>query len=314
MITEVIPLGTASATPAAGRHLSATALRREGRVLLFDCGEGTQYRLLEADLNRARVDAIFVTHFHGDHFYGLMGLISTMAILGRSDPLTVVGPARIEAILRSLPGLANDWLPFETRFVELAEDFDHSVVYEVPGFTVEARPLDHRVFCVGYRFEERDRPGHLYPEKAEALGVTDYAHFRALKAGEPVTLPDGRTVEPGEVVGPARPGISFAYVADTVPCAGGRALAREADLLYHEATFTEELADRADETGHSTARGAATVARDARAQRLLLGHFSARYGDPSPLVDEARAVFENTEAAQELKRYALDPRDKEPGA
>ncbi len=283
MQTKIIPLGTASAHPAHGRHLPALALRRKGRVLLFDCGEGAQLRLTEAGLNRARIDAIFITHFHGDHFYGLMGLLSTLGILEREAPLTVAGPARIEAILRALPGLENEWLPFDVHYVELDEGFAHATVYETDELFVEARPVEHRVFCIGYRFEEKPRPGHLDGEAARARGVTDYAHFRRLKRGGAVTPEGGRTVRPEEVIGPEQPGASFAYVTDTHPCESGRRLAEGADLLYHEATYAEAMAERAVETGHSTAREAAAVARDAGAGKLLLGHFSARYAAPAPL-------------------------------
>lgn len=305
MITEVVPLGTASAIPAYGRHLSATALRREGRVLLFDCGEGTQYRLPEAGLKRSRVDAIFITHLHGDHFYGTMGMLSTMALLHRTDPLTLVGPRGVAAILEQMPGLGSESLPFRVDFVELGEGFGRATVYETDAVTVTARPLDHRVFTVGYRFEEKPRPGRLFPEKARALGATEHHQFRRLKAGEPVTVDAGNVVRPEDVLGPERPGVSFAYVTDTRPCEEGVALAREADLVYHEATFAHPLQENAVETGHSTAREAALVARDAGAGRLLIGHFSARYRNPDVLADEARAVFQNTEAAQELKRYVL---------
>lgn len=306
MKTEIIPLGTASAIPTRERHLSATALWRKGRLLLFDCGEGTQLRLLDAGLNRSRIDAIFITHFHGDHFYGLMGMISTLALLERETPLTVVGPEGTEEIMRAMPGLGGEWLSFPLRYVELAEGFEQRIVYETEEYHVEARPLEHRVFTIGYRFEEKPRPGHLDPEKAEALGVTDYAHFRQLKRGETVTLENGRTVQPEEVVGPERPGASFAYLMDTRPCATGRMLALEADLVYHEATFDQAMQARAKETGHATAREAAEVAQAAGARKLLLGHFSARYSDLEPLVEEARAVFSNTEAAEELKRYTLE--------
>lgn len=305
MTTELIPLGTASAIPAQGRHLSALALQRQGTVLLFDCGEGTQFQLIRAGLKRSRIEAIFITHFHGDHFYGLMGLLSTMALLHRTDPLTVVAPEGLEAILRSLPGLANDWLPFEVRYVEIAEGCEHALVAETNVYTVEARPLQHRVFTVGYRYQEKPRPGHLDVEKARALGITDYRHYRDLKAGNPITLADGRRVQPEEVVGPALPGGSFAYVTDTEPCAAGVALAHEVDVLYHDATFGQDLQERALATGHSTARDAAGVAHRAGARKLLLGHFSARYQSLAPLVEEARAVFQNTEAAEELKRYVL---------
>jgi len=305
LTTELIPLGTASAIPAQGRHLSALAVQRQGAVLLFDCGEGTQFQLIRAGLKRSRIDAIFITHFHGDHFYGLMGLLSTMALLHRTEPLTVVAPEGLEAILGSLPGLVNDGLPFEVHFVEIAKGCDHAIVAETEVYTIEAQPLQHRVFTIGYRYQEKPRPGHLDVEKARAMGITDYRYYRDLKAGKAITLPDGRTVQPDEVVGPPQPGGSFAYVTDTQPCEAGIALARKVDVLYHDATFGQDLRGRALDTGHSTAREAAEVARRADAQQLLLGHFSARYKTLDTLVEEARAVFQNTEAAEELKRYVL---------
>ena len=309
MQTKIIPLGTASAIPTRNRHMASVALWRQGRMLLFDCGEGTQMRLLHASLNRGRIDGIFITHFHGDHFYGLMGILSTLMLLERNDPLTVVGPVGLEEIVRAHPGLQTDRLPYAVEYVELEEDFERAVVMDAPDYRVTARPVEHRIFTIGYRFQEKARPGHLDVERANALGVTDYAHYRQLKAGEAVTLEDGRTVQPGEVIGPERPGSSFAYVMDTRPCAGGRALAEQADLLYHEATFTDEMHDRAVETGHSTAREAAEVAQSAGARRLLVSHFSARYQETAPLVEEARQTFPNTDAARELKRYVLNPDD-----
>lgn len=302
---DVVPLGTASAIPTRERHLSAMALWRQGRVLLFDCGEGTQFRLIASGLNRSRIDAVFITHFHGDHFYGLMGLLSTLALLGREEPMTIVGPAGIEAALSDVPGLNPSWLSFPMAFVELDEGFAHAVVLETPEYVVTARPIEHRIFTAGYRFEEKARPGSLDVEKARALGVTDFRYYPRLKAGEAITLPDGRVVRPEEVVGPPKPGASFAYVSDTRPCESGRLLAEGVDLLYHEATFGSEYQENAIETAHSTAAEAAQIARDAGARRLLIGHFSARYTDPAPLVAEARAVFQNTEAAEELKRYTL---------
>ncbi len=307
MTPEVIPLGTASAIPTRDRHLAATALRRDGAMLLFDCGEGTQMQLVRAGLKRTKLEAIFITHFHGDHFYGLMGLLSTLALLERTEPLTVVGPERIEAIVRTLPGLANDWLPYEARFVEVPEDFEHEIVYDTDAFFVEARPVAHRIFTMGFRYEEKPRPGSLNVAQANALGVTDFAHYRALKVGEAVTLESGATVRPEQVIGPARPGSVFAYVMDTRPCENGVALARHADLLYHEATFGEAYAQNARDTGHSTACEAAEIAKAAGAKRLLLGHFSARYDDVAPLAEEAQAIFRNTEAAVELARYPLHP-------
>ena len=276
-------------------------------MLLFDCGEGTQLRLLHAGVKRSRIAAVFITHLHGAHFYGLMGLLSTLALLKRREPITVVGPQSIRETVHHVPGLQKDWLPFPITYVELAEDFEHQIVFETSDYYVEARPVEHRTFTAGFRFQEKPRSGRLHVDRARSLGIVDYEQFRLLKAGTPVAAPDGRTILPEEVVDPPVPGASFAYVTDTRPCPGGRLLAREADLLYHEATFGRDLAERAIETGHSTASEAAQIAKDAGAARLLLGHFSARYKDPAPLVEEARQIFKNTEAAEELKRYILRP-------
>ena len=302
---EVIPLGVGSAIPTKTRHLSGTILRREGRMVLFDCGEGTQLQILRGDLARGKLDAICITHLHGDHVFGLPGLLTTLALLERTEPLTIIGPKGLQAMIESMPGLNRNGGPFEIRYLELAADIEHEVVFEDAQVTIEARPIEHRTFCVGYRFEERTRPGSLDGDAARDAGITEGWQFEALKQRQPVTLDDGTVVQPDGLVGPPRPGGVFAYVLDTMPCDGGRQLARGADLVLHEATFTDEYADRAAKVGHSTARQAATVARDAGAKHLLLTHFSARYAETAPLVDEARAVFPNTDAAEELRRYEV---------
>jgi len=312
MTTDVIPLGTASAVPTAERHLSSLAVERKGRVLLFDCGEGTQYRLMDADLSRARVDAVFVTHLHGDHCYGLPGLLSTLALQQRADPVTLVLPNGGRAMLTATPGIALDDLPFPLRIEEWGPDLSRAVVYETDELTVEACPLEHGEFAMGFRLQERTRPGRFHPGRARSLGVPEGPAFARLQDGAPVTADDGSTVHPEQVLGPPRPGVSMAYVTDTRPCDEGRALADGVDLLYHDATFADPLHERAVETGHSTAREAAEVARDAGAERLLLGHLSARYDDPAPLEGEAKAVFPESGVAEELRRYVLDPREKEP--
>ncbi|CAN5572413.1 ribonuclease Z [soil metagenome] len=301
----LVPLGTASAIPTRRRHLSATVLWREGEALLFDCGEGTQFRLLAAGIRRSQIRAIFVTHFHGDHLYGLMGLLTTMVLMGRTKPLRIVSPPGLGAFMRMLPGLASDRMPFVIDYVEVEEGGRERVVFDRPAYQVYARPIEHRLFAIGFRFEEKTRPGNVDGEKARALGFTEGVQFEAVKRGEAITLADGRVVRPSEVVGPQRPGAVFAYVLDTVPCQAGVALSRDADLVMHEGTFADEHEERAVATGHSTARGAAQVARDARARHLLLTHFSARYDDVDVLLKEAREVFPNTEAAEELKRYPL---------
>ena len=300
---DVVPLGTGSALPTALRHLSATAVRRDGRVVLFDCGEGTQRRLMEAHLGGDRLDAVCITHLHGDHVYGLPGLITTLALLGRTRPLVVVGPDALRAMLMAMPGAGD--APFPVHHVGLKEGFEHAVVYEDDAVTIEARPIEHRVFCAGYRISEKTRPGSVDGGAARAAGLTRAPEFEAVKRGEPAVLADGTVVPPQGLVGPPRAGASVAYVLDTMPCAGGIELARGADLLIHEATFGDAFAARAAEVGHSTAREAAGVAREAGARRLLLTHFSARYGDVSHLVAEAREVFPASEAAVELQVYAV---------
>lgn len=310
MTTDVIPLGTSAAIPTSERHLSALAVERKGRLLLFDCGEGTQFRLLDAGLNRARVDAVFVTHLHGDHVYGLPGLAATVAQLQRPDPVSVVGPPGLRRMLAAAAGGPDDRPPEAVEVTELPEDLSCATVYETDELTVEARPLEHRVYTAGFRLEEKTRRGRFDPDAARRLGVDDPADFGRLAGGAPVRAEGGRLVRPDEVLGPPRPGVAVAYVTDSRPCDGGRALADGADLVYHDATFTEAHRERALETAHATAREAARVARDAGARRLLLGHFSARYDDPAPLVEEARSVFDAADAAEELARYTLDPREK----
>lgn len=307
MLTEIIPLGTASAIPTRNRHLSSTALVRGRDTLLFDCGEGTQMQLIHAGLRHSRISAIFITHLHGDHFFGLLGLLSTLSLLNRENTLILIGPEGLKPFVQSLPGLSETGtLTFPVEFVELPENLEYEIVLETKEYLVEARPVEHRIFTVGYRYQEKPKPGRLNVERANELGVTDFVHYRMLKEGQPVTLENGRTVFPEEVLGETRPGVSFAYVTDTRPCKGGRDLAEQVDLLHHEATFTQDLSERASETGHSTALEAAKIAREAGASKLLISHFSARYTDVTPLIEEARTVFEHTEAAVELSRYRLD--------
>ena len=255
---------------------------------------------------------MFITHLHGDHVYGLPGLLTTLALNERTAPLTVVGPPGLEAMLRAIPGLASGDPPYRIDVREWPDGLDHETVYQDDALTVEARPLDHRVPCAGYRLTERTRPGSIDGEAARAAGVTEGWQFEALKRGEAVALADGAELAPDGLVGPPKPGAAFAYVLDTAPCDGGRALARGAGLVVHEATFTDAHADRAAETGHSTARQAAGVARDAGARRLLLTHISARYRDTAALVAQAREIFPASDVAVELERYEV--RAAEPSA
>lgn len=303
----IVPLGVASATPTATRHLSSVALWREGDVHLFDCGENAQMRMLQAGLKRSKIENIFISHFDVDHYSGLIGLISTLQLQRRETPLTLVGPKGLKEFVEWNFKFASVDLNFDLNFVELEEGFESEKVVDNEQFYVEARPLNHTKFCIGYRFQEKDRPGKVDAEKAEAMGITKDEEYKALKAGEDVTLDDGTVVKSMDIVGHPRPGDSFAYITDTKYCPNAVRLSMNTNILYHEATFSENLADKAEETGHSTSVDAARVANEAQTKLLVIGHFSARYTNPFVLLREARAKFFPAWLATELRPIYTDP-------
>jgi len=297
---KVIPLGTSSGKPTLRRNVSATAVVRDGEWLLFDCGEGTQTQISRAKLNPSKLTAIFITHLHGDHFNGLSGLLSTMGLDRRVRALTLVGPPGIREYLETLARLKILYVNYPLDVREFAALKTVTPVYETDDYFVAARPLDHRIFTLGYRLEERPRPGRFDLERARALGIPEGPMYRRLQLGEDVQLDDGRLIRSHEVVGPPRPGKAVAYCTDTRPFAGTVELARGVDLIIHEATYTDDMAYEARDYGHSTAAQAAQIAGEANAQRLLITHFSTRYADVGPLYDEARAGFPETLLAQDL--------------
>ncbi|MEP7270701.1 MAG: ribonuclease Z [Acidobacteriota bacterium] len=301
---KIIPLGTSSGRPTATRNVSGLAVAAEGEWWLFDCGEGTQMQLARAGLSFHRLAGVFITHLHGDHFNGLAGLLSTMALDRRERPLTLVGPPGIREYLDTLAQLRILFYNYPVELRELGNgaftDHDELIVYDTPRYTVVTRPLDHRIFSLGYRIAERERPGRFNLARAQELGIPSGPFYGQLQAGQQVTLADGRTIDPGEVLGPARPGKSVAYCLDTRPCDNSVALAQSVDWLIHEATFTSDLAEEAGNYGHSTARQAAETALAAGARNLLITHFSSRYPDPLPLLQEARSLFVETTMAEDL--------------
>jgi ribonuclease Z len=297
---KVIPLGTSSGKPTLRRNVSATAVVRDGEWLLFDCGEGTQTQIARAKLNPSKLTAIFITHLHGDHFNGLAGLLSTMGLDRRVRRLTLVGPAGIGEYLETLARLKILYVNYPLDLREFAALKAVTTVYEADDYFVAARPLDHRIFTLGYRLQEHPRPGRFDLERARALGIPEGPLYRKLQLGEDVQLADGRLICSREVVGPPRPGKAVAYCTDTRPFAGTVELAHDVDLMIHEATYTDEMADEARDYGHSTAAQAAQIAGKAHARRLLITHFSTRYADVGPLYEEARATFPDTLLAQDL--------------
>jgi ribonuclease Z len=288
MDLDVVFLGTAASAPTSRRGTAALMIRRGGDRLLFDCGEGTQRQLLRSSIGLIDLEQIFVTHFHADHYLGLPGMLKTFSLRMRETPLTVYGPPGLRDLYEAL-GRVFGKLTYEVELVELrAGDALARDGYELCVF-----PVDHRVPALGYALVEEKRPGRFDEARADELGVPFGPERGALQRGEAVTLADGRTVRPDELVGPPRPGRTIVYTGDTVAAQAVAILFAGADVLIHEATFLDEDRDRAAETAHSTALQAAEVARDAGVSLLALTHVSPRYLT-SELLGEARAVFPST--------------------
>jgi ribonuclease Z len=293
---RLVFLGTSAGTPSRERNLPAVALVMDGRALLFDCGEGTQQQILRGSVRAGAVEAIFISHMHGDHLYGLPGLISTMSLHGRTEPLVVFGPERVAQYLRGVYEASYAHTSFDLTIHAVSD----GATIARDGFDVHVRLLDHTAPCLGYCVAEHDRPGAFDVERARSLGVPAGPLYRALQNGSDVTLDGGRVVRSAEVVGPRRAGRRIAYCTDTRPCRAAVELARGAEILVHEATYGADMQAEAGERGHSTAADAARVATEAGVRRLILTHISPRYTDASPLLAEARAIFPATELAADF--------------
>ncbi|HKK09141.1 MAG TPA: ribonuclease Z [Gemmatimonadota bacterium] len=288
-------LGTASSRPTVRRNVSSLFVQREGDAFLFDCGEGTQRQMMRFGVGFAFRE-IFLTHLHADHCLGVTGLLRTMSLQGREEPVVLWGPEGSAGSLRELVELGGDGLAFRVALRELPAG--ESVRYD--GYRIEAFPTRHTRDSIGLVLVEEERLGRFDPARARALGVPEGPLFGRLHRGETVELPDGRGVEPEAVVGPPRPGRRLVYTGDTRPSDRTVEAARDADLLVHECTFGEAERDRARDTGHSTAREAARIAAEAGARRLALTHFSARYSEQAHrLRAEAESVFPGAVAAED---------------
>ncbi len=304
----ITALGSSSAVPMHGRHLSSVIVSVGKTQVLIDCGEATQFQLSKSNYKPSRLETILISHLHGDHWYGLPGLLASLSLAGRTKAITIVGPSALQSVLRNIPGLKSDELSYPIQFVSVENDTDQ---LDTKSFTISWLELEHAVFCVGFRITENDPSGNLNVAKANALGISDFDDYRKLKEGISVENKLGQVVAPSDVVTPGPKGRVFGYVTDTRPCENGVRLGMNADLLLHEATFLEDLRDRAEATGHSTAKEAATIAKRAAAQRLLLTHFSARYDNADDLVNEAQSVFPNTSAVDELEPIEIGFREDE---
>lgn len=300
---KVTVLGRASAKPTAKSHPSAQVVNVNEQYYLVDAGEGTQQQMFRMGINPLKLRAVFISHLHGDHVFGLFPMLSTMGLCGRQMPLKVYAPRPFGEILEYHLRYFDSQLPYEVEWVEV-DTTCHQIIFENKTLEVWSVPLRHRVPCSGYHFKEK-RP-ELNVDKFK---ITKYnlsiAQIVAAKRGEDIVLEDGTTIENSELTYLPFTPRSYAYLSDTSRSAVAAERVKGVTLLYHEATYTKEFVRDAKDRGHSTAADAAQIAVTAGAERLLLGHFSSRYKSPEVLLDEAKEIFENSALAEEGETYTV---------
>lgn len=300
---EINILGCGCAVPTTRHNPAAQIVNIREKLSLVDCGEGTQLQMRFQQLHFMKLRNVFITHLHGDHCLGLIGLISSFSLLGRTADLHVYAPANFGLILKQMLDFFCAGLEFQVVFHPLDTSL-HEVIYEDRSMTVETLPLAHRVPCCGFLFREKPALPHIRREMIDYYGIP-VSQINNIKNGADWTTADGTVVPNSRLTRPADPPRSYAYCSDTAYKPDLVPLLHGVTLLYHEATFGEERIDRAIKTCHSTARQAATIARDCGAGRLLIGHYSAHYPDETVLLNEARAVFPDTIAAEEGMKIKL---------
>ena len=292
-------LGTAGSWPTKERSASAIALDTERELVLFDCGEGTQRQFFQSSASFMRVRRVFLNHFHGDHFLGLPGLIQSMCLNNREEPLDIYGPPDTKEMIDRVLAMGY----FTLRFPISVHALKAGESVELSGYTVRTAAADHPVPTLAYRLDEETKRGRFDGALARSLGIRG-PDFATLEAGEPVRVGD-RVVHPSDVMGAPRPGRSVVYSGDTAPSSSIESLARGATVLIHEATTAVDLEAEANRWGHSSARQAATLARSAGVGTLFLTHFSSRYKELEPLEGEARAEFREARAARDLLDHLI---------
>lgn len=303
---ELVVLGASSATPTSNSYTTAQLLKMREHYFLIDCGEGVQKQLRRSRTKFSRINHIFISHLHGDHFFGLVGLLSSFHLLGRTTPLTIYGPPKLKDIVLMQFRAAGTFTSYPISFVTTQHKVPQ-VILETDAYTVSSFPLKHRIATTGFKFEEKPQPRGLNKEYADKMGIP-VCDYHWIKDGRDWTSEEGTVVANKELTfDPPKP-LSYAFASDTMYVPETAKYVQGVDLLYHESTFCEDKASRAKETMHSTAKEAAQVAVEAGAKHLLIGHYSARYRDLNQFELEAKEVFTQTVRARELHSYTVSER------
>ena len=316
-------LGTSSGTPTRTRNVTAQVISFDnGALWLLDCGEASQHQLMRAGLRAGRIERILITHLHGDHCYGLPGMLACMAIHGRSESVQIVGPIGLRELIETVMRLSDHITTFPIEWIELGGPNDRQppALGVLSRWSVSAHSIRHRIECFGYVLRESPRPGRFHPDRAAALGIPEGPLFRQLLLNQAVTLADGRVIAPSEVCDPPRPGRSVVLLGDTKDASGIAEAAHGCDLLVHEATYESSYTSKAEKWGHSTSTMAGAFARRIGARHLIITHFSSRYTDSDAdkgvdqLLREAQAECPATvvHAADDLWSFVLPGDDLTP--
>ena len=301
---EIHILGCGSALPTTRHNASAQIIRIGNKQFMVDCGEGTQIQLRRNHIHFSFINHIFISHLHGDHCFGLIGLISTFALLGRTAPLHIYADSKLEEVMKPQIEFFCKGMNYPLFFHSI-DAAKHQVIYEDNTITVETLPLKHRMPCCGFLFREKPKKRHLIGDVVNFYNIPAYMR-QSIKDGADYTTPDGETIPNSRLTKEADRSRSYAYCSDTAPCNCNNEQLKGVDLLYHEATFADSEKERAAQTFHSTARQAAQVASEAGVKKLMIGHYSSRYESLDTLLSEAREVFDNTIAANEGMVVSID--------
>ncbi|UCF12412.1 MAG: ribonuclease Z [Thermoplasmatales archaeon] len=298
---KIIFLGTSGSWPTITRNVSSVAVKRGSEIILFDCGEGTQRQFQKSNLSYMQISKIFITHFHGDHFLGIPGLIQTMQLNDREKPLHVYGPHGMDKLVSQLLSLGY----FKPSYKIVTHEINDGDALDFEGYTICVLEVRHNVPALAYCIEEKKRPGKFNKSKALELGIPEGPMYSKLQRGRSITLDNGKKINPSMVLGPPRKGRKIVISGDTIPYEKIINFSKRADILIHDGTFDSELKDIAGDYGHSTAFQAAEIAKKAKVEKLFLTHISPRYLDHRVIENDARKVFKNSFVPKDLQEHEV---------